>query len=81
MVKECNQCLHENLCTPFEKQLDNDLCECGNFTRVDFRLDCSTDGIVKEGDWEEFSWNRYVENLLDYGEESEWDLFLLEEKL
>lgn len=31
--------------------------------------------------WNEMSWRKYKDNLLDYGEESEWDKFLEEEEL
>jgi len=75
-MKECSQCLHENHCTPFEKQLDD--CSCKNFISIDFELDCSTNW---NANWKEFSWNKYTDTLLDYGEMSEWDLFLLEEQL
>ena len=77
-MKECNLCIHQDICTPFEKQLDNMICDCNNFIDIDFELDCSSDGYAKE-DWKEFSWNRYTDNILDYGEMSDWDLFLLEQ--
>lgn len=35
-------------------------------------LNCSSDGNC----WEEFSYHKYTDNILDYGVMSDWDLFL-----
>lgn len=79
-MKECNLCIHRETCTPFEKQFDNMIYTCENFVDIDFEFDCSSDGYANKEGWKEFSWNKYTENILDYGEESDWDLFLLEQK-
>jgi len=42
--------------------------------------DCLEDGFIlncsSDGNWSEFSYKKYTEDVLDYGCESEWDLFI-----
>jgi len=69
-MPECNRCESLDNCTPYEEY---DV-ECENF--IDIYFNCLSNG--SDG-WEEFSYNRYTENILDYGEESEWDKFIRED--
>ena len=69
-MAECNSCDQLDNCTPYE---EHDII-CNDF--VDVYFNCLSDG--SDG-WNEFSYRRYTENILDYGEESEWDKFIREE--
>ena len=73
-MKECISCFYVDICALLEQQKNLKDNWCKDFLDTD-DADCSAD----EGDtWKEFSWNRYTENILDYGEESDWDKFLNE---
>lgn len=65
-------CLYEKTCALFEQQKILNINLCDDF--LDIEMDCLTDC----GEWKEFSWNKYTDNILDYGEETEWDKFLQE---
>lgn len=67
---ECRICLKSDDCTSLEKRLCiNDDCE--EFME-DFYSCLEEDGT---DNWGEFSYNRYNETLLDYGEPSDWDIY------
>lgn len=59
-MRECNYDFH---CTPFEQDCDED--DSMIYFIVDF------DECSYGSGWKEFSWNKYTENILDYGEEEE----------
>jgi len=67
---ECNRCYQYDNCTPFEK-----LCVyneyCSEFINVE--NSCYEGGTG--GEWLEFSYNKYLDNGLDYGEPTDWDLY------
>jgi hypothetical protein len=50
--------------------------DCADFMELYFELD----SIDIEDKWNEFSHNRYSDKLTDYGEDSDWDLYLKEEE-
>ena len=57
---------------------------CINDDGDDFEGDDNLDDVEKYlfgNHWNEMSWNKYKDNLLDYGEESEWDMYLEEENI
>jgi len=72
LKKECNCGESPRTCTPYEKQNTDD----GEIITKFF--ECLSDGDVC---WKEMSYNRYVENSLDYGEPTEWEEFLVESTL
>jgi len=72
-MKECGDCSKFDNCTPSEKQLSVERGVCEDF--IDINYNCFDYGSA----WKEFSYERYTENILDYGEPSEWDLFIVEE--
>jgi hypothetical protein len=73
MLPECSQCIYSDKCTPSEKQLENINMYCDNF--IDIEFDCLSNGFAE---WKEMSYNKYADNILDYGEMSEWDIFMEE---
>jgi len=75
----CNQCVFRELCTPWEKLLDNSLDNgCSNFTNINnFYLDEIDDEdedawnrTDEENIWREMSWNKYVDKLYNYIEDN-----------
>jgi hypothetical protein len=72
-MTECNRCNQFDNCTPREKQLQSEGLICYDFIDIDFN--CLPYGVA----WKEFSYNKYTEDILDYGEESEWDEFVRKE--
>jgi hypothetical protein len=50
--------------------------ECTDFLELYLEMD----SISFENNWPEFSWNRYSDSLLDYGEKSEWEIYVEEER-
>jgi hypothetical protein len=50
--------------------------DCVDFMELYFELD----NADFEDKWNEFSHNRYSDKLTDYGEDSDWDLYLKEEE-
>lgn len=78
LVKECIHYYDENQCTPFEKQFyndDDDYDEYDLYLCMEKGMNCSTNGSA----WKEFSWNKYTETSMDYGEKTDWDIFVEEE--
>ena len=74
-MRGCGKCYNFDDCTPLIKQLLNE-----NFT-WEYFIDCNNDCLMDGSDkWREFSYNKYTDNLLDYGEMSDWDIFILEEE-
>jgi hypothetical protein len=63
---ECINCRFAEKCTPPEQQQLNEVGNCTEFITLDL-YDC-LDG---SSTWKEFSWNRYTDTILDYGEEEE----------
>jgi len=71
MKKECVNCCYFLECDDKEEAPPDDVCQ--NFF--------ATSNKVLDNGWYEMSWNRYTEDLLDYGELSDWDEFVEEEKI
>ena len=46
-----------------------------NFNGNDF-TDLDNDEYSEDAEWNEFSWNKYNQTLFDYGEPTDWDLFI-----
>jgi len=72
-MKECGNCKNLDDCTPCEKQLFVGTLICEDY--IDIDCDCLEE--ESEAKWEEVSYNRYTETLWDYGEMSEWDLYII----
>jgi hypothetical protein len=68
-MKECINCIFADKCTPFEQQQLNEDGNCSLFVTLD--LYACSDGSTN---WKEFSWNKYTDNILNYGEEEETEL-------
>ena len=71
MKRVCINCNYFYECDDKEENPPEDICQ--NFFPK-FSEEISSKG------WYEMSWNKYTDDLLDYGEESEWDEFVEEEK-
>jgi hypothetical protein len=70
-MKECKICINFDQCTPIERRMNiNNNCEYFEDIYSDNQAD---------GGWKEFSYKKYTDNGLDYGEPSEWDIYLEEE--
>jgi len=71
-MKESNPMQNnDGVCAPLEEQNVDENNKADDF-----------DDNYSHGDtWLEMSWRKYKDNLLDYGEESEWDKFLEEEEI
>ena len=74
-MKECIHYYDEKQCTPFEKQFSDSDKEYDLYLCIELGMNCSTNGSA----WKEFSWNKYTETILDYGEKTDWDIFVEEE--
>jgi len=75
-MKECIYYYEETQCTPFEKQFCNNYDkEYDLYLCTELGMNCSTNGSV----WKEFSWNKYTETSMDYGEKTDWEMFMEEE--
>ena len=66
----CNQCVFQELCTPWEKLLNNITNnQCDNFIDINNfdqdELEEDEDGYT----WKEMSWNKYIDTLFDYVED------------
>jgi hypothetical protein len=71
-MKECGNCNNLDDCTPCEKQLFVGSFICEDYMNDSY--DCLEDG----SEWIEFSYNKYTETILDYGEITDWDIFIVE---
>jgi hypothetical protein len=69
MKRVCSNCYYFYECDDKEEDPPYDICQ--NFF-ANYSEEISSKG------WYEMSWNRYTDDLLDYGEESEWDKFVEE---
>lgn len=70
MNKECVNCSYFFECDDKEEDPPDDICQ--NFYASNLDLD--------NGEWKEMSWRRFTDDLLDYGELSDWDEFVEEEE-
>lgn len=81
----CRYCLYFDDCTPNHK-INRNTGFCIDFIEnyMDFYFETVKDMPVwddlflekDELEWSEMSYNRFLDNGLDYGEASEWDLYL-----
>lgn len=71
MKRACSNCSYFYECDDKEENPPEDICQ--NFFPK-FSEEISSKG------WYEMSWNRFTDDSLDYGEESEWDEFVEEER-
>jgi len=71
-MEECNRCLQYDNCTPFAKQLCVYYEHCSEFINVENSCYEGSTG----GEWIELSYNKYIEGGLDYGDPTDWDLFM-----
>lgn len=66
----CSDCSYSDDCAPYEKQLCENGLICDYFEFIDNYC------LEDESEWKEFSYNKYTETLWDYGEMSEWELYI-----
>lgn len=68
---ECNNCPMNGICTPFIKQFLMYYDYCENYIEREINV------MEDESDdkWSEFSYNKYTDTLVDYGEPTDWDVF------
>lgn len=71
MKKDCFNCDYFFECDDKEDNPPDDVCQ--NFF-------ATTSKVKSNDDWCEMSWNRFTDDLLDYGELTEWEEFVEEEK-
>jgi len=70
---DCNDCENFDNCSKQEK--NNKYCDDYVYKyKGVLSISCEDNTI-----WKEISYNRYTEGSTDYGELSEWDIYLLEE--
>ncbi len=72
-MKECKMCINFDQCTPIERRM-NIINNCEYFEDIYISDNQTDDG------WMEFSYKKYTDNNLDYGEPSDWDIYLEEEE-
>jgi hypothetical protein len=67
----CNSCIYEQNC----EEIDPNSNECLNFISLEDSFI-----IGNNYNWLEMSYNLYTQNSLDYGQETDWDLFIICER-
>lgn len=71
ILSGCRNCVFNDICTPFIKQFIKYYDYCERYKEDEME---ESEEVINDK-WSEFSYNKYTDSLLDYGEPTEWEKY------